>query len=63
MMKTDNITVDTMLHSVPSKRLKTESLELLPRGVEERLDNIECHLKSNGKSFSTGMTWYKRYHW
>lgn len=50
MMKTDNITVDTMLHSVPSKRLKTESLELLPRGVEERLDNIECHLKSNVKS-------------
>ena len=49
IMKSDNITVDTMLHSVPSKREKTESSENLPHGIEERLSNIESHLKTNGR--------------
>ena len=47
-MKSDNITVDTMLYSLASKRQKTSEDEL-PYGVQERLDNIESHLKLSGK--------------
>jgi hypothetical protein len=50
-MESDNITVDTMLYSLPSKRQKTSgSTEELPYGVEERLENIESHLKLSGKA-------------
>ena len=49
IMKSDNITVDTILHSVPSKRQKTESSDgPVSYGVQERLDNIESHLKTSG---------------
>ncbi len=48
IMKSDNITVDTMLYSLASKRQKTSEDEL-PYGVQERLDNIESHLKLSGK--------------
>ena len=48
-MKSDNVTVDTMLYSIPVKRQKTsEDVEELPSGVEERLHNIESHLHLNG---------------
>jgi hypothetical protein len=50
-MESDNITVDTMLYSLPSKRQKNSgSTEELPYGVEERLENIESHLKLSGKA-------------
>ncbi|XP_046849542.1 MAP3K12-binding inhibitory protein 1-like [Xenia sp. Carnegie-2017] len=48
IMKSDNVTVDTMLYSIPVKRQKTsEDVEELPSGVEERLHNIESHLHLN----------------
>jgi hypothetical protein len=51
IMESDNITVDTMLYSLPSKRQKSSgSTEELPYGVEERLENIESHLKLSGKA-------------
>lgn len=50
IMESDNITVDTMLYSLPAKRQKTkDSEEELPCGVEERLDNIESHLNLSGE--------------
>lgn len=49
IMKSDDITTDTMLYSLPSKRQKTSnSADELPYGVQERLENIESHLKLNG---------------
>ena len=49
-MESDNITVDTMLYSLPCKRKKTsEGSEELPYGVEERLKNIKSHLNLSGK--------------
>ncbi|XP_028409746.1 MAP3K12-binding inhibitory protein 1-like isoform X2 [Dendronephthya gigantea] len=53
IMESDNITVDTMLYSLPVKRQRTaddDEEEELPSGVEERLDNIESHLRLSVKS-------------
>ncbi|CAB3989748.1 Hypothetical predicted protein [Paramuricea clavata] len=57
IMESDNtVTVDTMLYSLPSKRQKTsDSAEELPYGVQERLDNMESHLKLSVKSVEHGV--------
>ena len=52
IMESDNTTVDTMLYSLPSKRKKnSDNSEELSFGVQERLDNIESHLKLSGKTY------------